>query len=714
MTTDAERPTYTVEDLTIALNTVDRPEFLRAALASLLETTPPGVTLQILFNSSSQATRDATIEQAQAWNGPTRFIHHEQILPIDESHNAALAAVETPLVNFMGDDDLVLDERITRIIETFNATDPVPSVVTSFARRIAGSPDDPVLGSNKDLGPTTVDEWRAWHASGKAFEILWPGAVLRTDLLREIGGWEPDFALSFDNRIFSQMSFHGPVLAVPDRSFGFRIHQNSLSTSKWSDQRHIVRFVAACQEANVEGRPEPTAAEFRAAEDNAPLAERVARNLRDRSGLHFRVGGAKALSGDRFGGATHLARAAVLYPPAFFDKVLDQYGKGSLDAADSATVVILLKNSNQYRVAFYGLLREELREHGISLRLIFSDGLDEDRAKGDQAAIDWAERRPMREISVRGSTLLWQPAFDAARDADLIITEQASKQLFNIVLVFGQRFLKTRHAFWGHGKNFHAPFEGGDGEGLKRKLTSKAHWFFAYNALSRDAAIDAGMPADRVTSVMNSTDTRRIREVMAALPSDNDAQVRAEVGIGSGPVVTFIGGLYPHKRPEFLVEAAKHLRQLVPDVEFLVIGSGSLAHFVADAAETNDWIHMMGAQYGDERVRLASVATLQMMPGMVGLNIVDAFALGLPTVTTDIAYHSPEIDYLEEGVNGITVSGDPTPVQYATAVAELLGDTERLSRLRDGAYASGSTLSAEDMASRFCEGVRAALAAPRR
>lgn len=714
--TETGRPRYQATDVTIALNTVDRPDYLYAAVESLLKTTPEGVSLQVLFNSTDQATVDKTIAQVADWQGPTKFIRHEEILPIDESHNAALAAVETSLVNFMGDDDIVLAERLTRIIDTFNSTDPLPAVVTSFARRIAGDARKPTIGSNKDLGPTTVAEWRIWHESGKAFELLWPGSVLRVDALRAIGGWEPEFAPSFDNRIFSQMSFHGPVLAVPDRNFGFRIHQGSLSTSKWGNQREIVRFVAKCHQANIDRVPEPTFAEFQAAERNDSTPTKVARTLRDQSGLHFRVGGAKALSGDRLAGAGHLVRAAAMWPPAFVDKVRDQYGRGALvsQSTTSPVVVILLKNTNQYRLALYEQLRANLQERGIGLRLLLAHGLDEDRAKGDQAKIEWAEHQPLKEINIAGRQVLWQPAFEAVRNADLVITEQASKQLFNIVLAYGQKSLKTRHAFWGHGRNFQAAIEGTSGEGLKRKLTTKAHWFFAYNEVSRQAAIEAGMPADRVTSVMNSTDTAHIRRVMAALPANNEQLVRDELGMGKGPVVLFVGGLYPPKRPEFLLDAAHALRERVPDVEFLVIGGGSQAKIIDDAAKTHGWIHATGALYGDERIRLATSAALQMMPGMVGLNIVDAFALGVPTITTDIDYHSPEIEYLVDGVNGAIVRDDPSPTQYAEAVAAIIQDHERLAALQSGAHDTGSQLSVENMVERLAAGIEAALAAPPR
>ena len=317
---------FALDDLTVNINTVDRPQLLEAALGSLLDTTPPGVSLQILFNATPNETRERTIAQAEAWVGPTNFIHLDEMDAVHDSHNRALAAVETRLVNFMGDDDFVLGPRLPLIIDAFNETTPTPAVVTSFARRIAGDPYTPTLGSNKDLGPTTVERWREWHESGKSFELLWPGAVLRTDALRSFGGWEEPFGASFDNRIFSQMSFHGPVIAIRDRQFGFRIHQGSLSTTNWRNQNQIVRFIEACQQAKVSGRPEPTLEAFRESEAADPAHVRWQRDLRDRSRIHFRKGGALSLSGDRALGLRHLATSAALWPPAFGEKVRDQFG----------------------------------------------------------------------------------------------------------------------------------------------------------------------------------------------------------------------------------------------------------------------------------------------------------------------------------------------------------------------------------------------------
>ena len=376
---------------------------------------------------------------------------------------------------------------------------------------------------------------------------------------------------------------------------------------------------------------------------------------------------------------------------------------------EEPVVTVLLKNCHQYRVGFYQHLRKILTEKGITLRVVVGSGLAEDVAKGDTAEMPWAETRAFTTVKVAGKELLWQPGFDLIRDSDLIITEQASKQIFNMLLAAVPERVGTRFAFWGHGRNFQSSIEGSVGEGLKRWMTRRADWFFSYNDLSTEAAIDFGMDPDRVTPVMNSTDTVHIRNVRSTLASNTSESIREELGLGDGPVALYLGGIYGHKRPQFLVDTATRIRELVPDFQMLVIGSGSQAHIVEEAAQRHSWFHHVGACYGDERVALAQVASIQLMPGLVGLNIVDAFAMGIPTVTTSIDYHSPEVEYLIHDVNGVFTPANATPDEFAHAAADLLTDEPRLARLQRGAEQSGRDLSVEEMAQRFADGVVQAL-----
>ena len=96
-----------------------------------------------------------------------------------------------------------------------------------------------------------------------------------------------------------------------------------------------------------------------------------------------------------------------------------------------------------------------------------------------------------------------------------------------------------------------------------------------------------------------------------------------------------------------------------------------------------------------------------MLPGRVGLVILDSFAAGLPLITVQIPIHGPEVEYLQEGVNGFMVPRDVTT--YADAVVRVLKDRGLLLRLRAGALKSADNYSIEAMVQNFRAGIVACL-----
>ncbi|KQN01156.1 hypothetical protein ASE82_16925 [Sphingomonas sp. Leaf230] len=99
-----------------------------------------------------------------------------------------------------------------------------------------------------------------------------------------------------------------------------------------------------------------------------------------------------------------------------------------------------------------------------------------------------------------------------------------------------------------------------------------------------------------------------------------------------------------------------------------------------------------------------------MMPGLIGLAILDAGAAGLAIATTDFPWHSPEIAYLEPGVSGLKVADWENPEAYAAEVAALLLDRPALDRMRAAARSMAERYSIEAMAQNFASGVLKALA----
>lgn len=113
--------------------------------------------------------------------------------------------------------------------------------------------------------------------------------------------------------------------------------------------------------------------------------------------------------------------------------------------------------------------------------------------------------------------------------------------------------------------------------------------------------------------------------------------------------------------------------------------------------------------FGTDKVPFFMFSKLCLMPGAVGLVILDAFALETPLITTNITYHGPEIDYLVDGINGIIVQETEDPNSYAEQVAYLLQDKDALDKLKEGCRIAKTKYTMNEMVERFASGIIQAL-----
>lgn len=383
--------------------------------------------------------------------------------------------------------------------------------------------------------------------------------------------------------------------------------------------------------------------------------------------------------------------------------------------ASRQRVVIVQPWLRQYRQAFYELLRARLESLSIDLDLVYGMPQGVHGGRGDTTSLVWARYVDKKRLRFGPYELTWQPCLDVVRGADLVIVEQAARHLLNYVLLAGQAAGGPRVAFWGHGRNFQATTKTQRAsEIVKRGISNQSHWFFAYNDLSADVLIGLGYPRERVTVVANSIDTRALTEARDKVSDEDRQSLRQAIGIQGQHVGIYCGAMYEEKRLPFLVAAAQEIRQRVPDFELLCVGGGVDQHVVEEATAEHDWIHYVGPQFGDDLARYFALAQVHLLPGLVGLAVLDSFVLEVPLVTTVDALHSPEISYLVDGVNGVIVPGDGSGGRYAGAVARVLTEEELRERLILGCRRSAQLYSAEAMADRFVIGILSALKVPPR
>ncbi|MEM9831977.1 MAG: glycosyltransferase family 4 protein [Bacteroidota bacterium] len=373
-------------------------------------------------------------------------------------------------------------------------------------------------------------------------------------------------------------------------------------------------------------------------------------------------------------------------------------------------VVIIQRRLTQYRKPFFELLRKKLRKKEIDLVVIYGIPNKNEQLKEDNVTLDWGIQIANQPIEIRNTVLLWQPALRYLNRGDLVIVEQASKLLINYVLLFCYKIKRIRLAYWGHGRNLQGQQSSLNvkiGEGIKKQVSQQVHWWFAYNDLSAKIVRAMDFPSSRITSVQNTVDTEPFTKYR---PNQEEISwIREKYKIFSVNTCIFSGSLYREKRILFLLSACNEIRKSIPDFEMIVIGAGSQKKLVEEATRRNDWLHYLGPKFGKEKIELLSLAKLLLMPGLVGLAVIDAFASETPLVTTNINYHSPEIDYIVDRFNGIIISESKDYHIYAHKVASILKDDNLLSTLRVGCQRSTEQYTLENMVSRFANGIVSAL-----
>jgi glycosyltransferase involved in cell wall biosynthesis len=366
-------------------------------------------------------------------------------------------------------------------------------------------------------------------------------------------------------------------------------------------------------------------------------------------------------------------------------------------------VLIIQRILTHYRQPFFEGLRKALAKEGVELSLLYGKSAEGQDKKKDEIDIEWATYIPTKAIKIGPLELFWQPALPYLANKDLVIVEQANKNLINYYLTLRSKLRGKKFAYWGHGLNRQTNPNDLRNR-FKRLFINSPDWWFAYTSQVKGFIAAQGYPAARITAVENAIDTSELLKHKAAITPETLAEKRKSLNLGpESKVGLYVGGMYAEKRIDFLLEAVIEIKKLVPEFHLVAVGSGADAGKFEAAAAKHDWIHYAGPQFGEEKVKYFLLSDVFLMPGLVGLAVVDTFALETPLITTDYPFHSPEIGYLEHGVNGLIAEN--TLPSFIHAVTSTLNQPEELDRLRQGCRASYPKYTMEQMVENFKNGI---------
>lgn len=202
------------------------------------------------------------------------------------------------------------------------------------------------------------------------------------------------------------------------------------------------------------------------------------------------------------------------------------------------------------------------------------------------------------------------------------------------------------------------------------------------------------IPSEKAYFSNNTLDTKSIWE-----------HYKFEVNMSHTKRLLFIGRLTRGKRLDLLLDYFRELQTRVAGVELVIIGDGPEAPLIRKAASDDPAISWKGL-ITDEVEIATFMKTIHVVfvPGDSGLSVVHAFAYGKPYITLySNQKHGPEIDYLQDDVNGMILTGDL--YLDCNRIANLLNDLPSYKAMCIRSYQKAQELSVE----KWCERMNLAL-----
>ena len=147
-----------------------------------------------------------------------------------------------------------------------------------------------------------------------------------------------------------------------------------------------------------------------------------------------------------------------------------------------------------------------------------------------------------------------------------------------------------------------------------------------------------GIPAEKVVTVHNAV---RFAEAECAAP---------ERGVGD-KIVTFLGRITYQKGPDYFVEAAAKVLKRVPNVRFVMAGSGDMMnHVIRRVARLGiaDRFHFTGFLRGEDVHRMFQLSDVYVMPSVsepFGISPLEAMRSNVPVIISKQSGVAEVLDY---------------------------------------------------------------------
>lgn len=295
--------------ISVIMTVYNGERWLGEAIESVLAQTYPHFEFIIVDDGSTDGT-PAILADYAARDPRIRVISQEN-MGVSRAMNRVLPLARYDWIARFDADDVMHPQRLERQLD-FLAAHPELAVASCFADYIdeegrkVGFYDNPL---------TKSEVVRRWLEQGRVIHFIQSGAIMRRDVVLEVGGYRPEFSVTEDTDLWNRIAERGyGVLVQPEALMQVRVHARSLTRTSMLLQAQQFRWLEAGAQLRRAGQPEPTFEEFLDGERRRSFIERVNGSRQDYGRVFYKCAVVSRTRGDRLAMAGQLLLSSALYP----------------------------------------------------------------------------------------------------------------------------------------------------------------------------------------------------------------------------------------------------------------------------------------------------------------------------------------------------------------------------------------------------------------
>jgi glycosyltransferase involved in cell wall biosynthesis len=273
---------------------------------------------------------------------------------------------------------------------------------------------------------------------------------------------------------------------------------------------------------------------------------------------------------------------------------------------------------------------------------------------------------------------------------EIVISEGAPSYITVWILLLLRLFFGYSLVIWSHGMKFNdmaTPFKTLRGK-IQLWLINRADAVLLYSDKRAEILKRYINLPPKVFVARNTLDTNQLQLIYNTLVLDGKEKIKKELGFKHKYNLIYVGRLLPNKGLEDLIIVFKQI-SITFDVALHIIGDGNEAEKLRMLTKSLQNIHFYGSIFDPfAKGKMLYASDLFIIPGYVGLSVVDAFAFGCPVITYNnndntFPVHSPEVEFIHNGINGLFC--DPSPESIVDSLESLFRFPDKISEMSEAA-----------------------------